>query len=126
MAESKSNLKLLIKELTSRPDESGETYQQTSVLPLASYYQLVALGEHLRIPRNRLSGKLLAAAIADAINELPDDEEYSHDGNYFTSAARYIEFMAWDFEQADKRSDRYLARLKAKGALVDESGSEQP
>ncbi len=47
---------------------------QTVPLPPESYYKLRALGEFMERPYSNLAGKLLVAAIDDAIEALPDDE----------------------------------------------------
>jgi hypothetical protein len=125
---STSNVKLLVDQLTLQALDTGETYNQTSVLPLPSYYELAALSEHLHIPRSRLAGKLLAAAIRDAIKELPYTGPYNHLGQDFSTPAELIAFLAWDFEQNDKLAERQVSRLRAKGALIEEveiEGNEQ-
>lgn len=69
-----SRVKVLVDDLRLHPS-SGETYNQTAVIPMLAYYKLQLLGEHLVMPRSRLAGMLLAAALDDAIAALPDTDQ---------------------------------------------------
>lgn len=128
MSVTASRVKLLVNQLTHQAPENGEKYNQTAVLPIASYYKLCALSDYLHVPRSRLSGMLLAAAISDAILELPDTGSISADGQEFKSPADYIGYLAWDAQNNDELAERHLARLQAKGAVTEVAadGDKQP
>ena len=63
----------LVGELRKGPKYTAKI-NQTVPLPPESFYKLRALAEFMERPTSNLAGKLLAAAIDDAIEALPDDE----------------------------------------------------
>jgi hypothetical protein len=70
-----SRVAVLVERLQVQAQEEEEKYNQTAVLPLSTYYRLCGLAEYLHIPRNRLSGLLLTAAIEEAISALPTEKQ---------------------------------------------------
>jgi hypothetical protein len=107
-----SKIRTLVDQLRLTPSETEEKYNQTAVLPLPSYYLLCGLAEYLRLPRNRLSGMLLSAAIEEAIAALPTEENNSADGQEFSSPAEYVRYLAWREKGLQETAEEYSANKK--------------
>lgn len=114
----------LARQLSRQADEIGETYNQTAIIPLRTYYYLSALSDYLHIPRSRLAGQLLRAAIHDAIGALPVDGDWSADGHDFATPHEYFAYQAWSRESDENMLGEFLARRaeQENGALPVQGG----
>jgi hypothetical protein len=98
--------------------EEEEKYNQTAVLPISAYYKLCGLAEYLRLPRSRLAGMLLTAALDEAIAALPTEEQElggPHEPIYGT-AADYVRLLAARERGIQHSAEEYFAKEAAQKA----------
>jgi hypothetical protein len=109
-----SKIHLLVDHLRLTPPDTSEKYNQTSVLPMPSYYLLCGLAEYLHMPRTRLSGMLLAAAIDEAITALPPSDPVDYEGRQFGSPAEYVSYLAWKAQGHEEDAEVFSAKRTPK------------